>query len=146
MADRTYLGHLKRSVIAGGGLALVGIAAGVARFLVGGGTGISPMLSSLRDSGTYVGAFAAGGLTVGILFPLRHTRIGAAVVGAIAAVPVFIGISLVIEGGQSVPWVAVLGLAVPIGSWYGFKNLFVPRFLSAAEALPPIRLRTVHAT
>src|SRR5262249_11419126 len=85
MSDRTYFGHLTRSVIAGAGFALLGLAAGATRFLIGGGSGISQMLSALRDSGPYVGALAAGGLAVGILFPLRHTKVGAAVVGAVAA-------------------------------------------------------------
>ena len=49
----------------------------------------------------YFAGGIAGGAIVGVLRPLAKWRIGAAVVGVVAAVPVFLGIALSLEGGLS---------------------------------------------
>ena len=55
-----------------------------------------------------------GGFMVGLLMPITRSRIGAALVGAVAAFPVFAGISLSIYGSE-MEWGVVIICAVVLG-------------------------------
>jgi hypothetical protein len=137
--------HLARSAAAGAALGCVALAVGVTRFLFGGGRSVGPLWIALLHAGIYVAAFAAAGVVVGLLFPLRHSRTGAAVVGAAAAIPCVAGTALILDRTDWTPatWTAIITASIVMGSLFGAVNLRTPRLLSVDEALPPVRLRTV---
>ena len=140
-----FPGHLARSAVAGAAFGCAGLAVGLIRYALEGGPSVGPLAITLLQASIYVAAFAAAGVVVGLLFPLRHTRSGAAVVGAAAAIIVFAGIAVMVDGTDwtSATWTGVIILGVVMGSFFGAMSLWTPRLLSADETLPPVRLRTL---
>lgn len=124
------IGLVRAGLAAARGLEVAGLSAADLPLLVG-----------------YLGAFAAGGAVVGALGTFRHSRLGAAAVGVGGAVPVALGIGVLVWGSplqwEASVWWTMLIWPFALGSLVGVQSFYRPKPPRSEELLPPTRLRTV---
>lgn len=80
----------------------------------------------LGASALYLGAGVVGGAVVGLLLPITVWRAGSAVVGVLAAVPLYLGIAIVLP--ETDMWSGLIA-AVVIGGLVGYGLWSPPKDL-----------------
>ena len=75
-----------------------------------------------------------GGALVGLLWPLRDRWWGSIVLGAVAAVAVFIGLPLIVGSQSLAHYATAAALALPIGATIGYRRR---RSRAITRASPP---------